>query len=251
MFCTKCGTNLNEDAKFYKECGAKTEDENAAPLEAAPAVEEPKKEIELCDKCGAKLAEGSDFCGGCGAVEEAPEDTSDSKALPPGSSEFAGTPLGYIGDDGQWYVTVPYNYSYEDIVELGCIAFFTVTPDRRYVPVCIEDKSVCPGSVVAYPLPPPVPENKLKRSFKVIMPELTPEEDHDGWEVYTGEDEKTMTIAAPVGVKPGEEFWVEIEKEGCCARCCSDENAAKCGWACGICLFGSLVVAKWTLWIIR
>ena len=61
MFCTKCGTNLNEDAKFYKECGAKTEDENAAPLEAAPAVEEPKKEIELCDKCGAKLAEGSDF----------------------------------------------------------------------------------------------------------------------------------------------------------------------------------------------
>ena len=147
MFCTECGTKLNEDAKFCTECGAKTKAAQAA---------EPKMEIELCEICGAKLNEGAEFCTNCGTKTgesgEAPKDANDSKPLPPGSAPYADTPLGWVGEDGQWHVPIPHNIDQE----AGDIAFFTITPDRRYAAVSVQDPDIGPGDVVVLPLPPQI-----------------------------------------------------------------------------------------------
>ena len=61
MFCEKCGTQLNEGAKFCGSCGA-VQDTGA---EAASAV------TAFCAKCGAQLEEGMRFCVQCGADQAA------------------------------------------------------------------------------------------------------------------------------------------------------------------------------------
>ncbi len=48
--CRECGANINANAKFCPECGAR-----------ADGVE-----MVVCPKCGAKVAEGSKFCPECG-----------------------------------------------------------------------------------------------------------------------------------------------------------------------------------------
>jgi len=208
MFCTECGTNLNEDAKFCTGCGAKTKAAEAA---------EPKIEIELCENCGAKLNEGAEFCTSCGTKKgesgDAPKDTNDSKPLPPGSAPYADTPLGYVGEDGQWYVTIPHNMPPHS--EEGDFAFWTITPDRRYVPVHVQNPDVGPGDVVVFPLPPEVDETKLKfPPFKCLMPELDEEEIENGWDVFAPDGKTRVRLYPPVGVKMGEEFWVEVQKDG-------------------------------------
>ena len=121
MFCTECGTNLNEDAKFCTGCGAKTKAAQGA---------EPKLEIELCENCGAKLNEGAEFCTSCGTKKgesgEAPKDANDSKPLPPGSAPYADAPLGYVGEDGQWWhVIIPHNMPKYEEGDFA-FAFFTI-----------------------------------------------------------------------------------------------------------------------------
>lgn len=222
MFCTECGTNLNEDAKFCTGCGAKTKAAQAA---------EPKLEIELCENCGAKLNEGAEFCTSCGTKKgesgEAPKDANDSKPLPPGSAPYADAPLGYIGEDGQWHVTIPHNMPKD---EEGDFAFFTITPDRRYASVAIvQDPDVGPGDVVVLPLPPQIDETKLKfPPFKCLMPELDEEEIENGWDVFAPDGKTRVRLYPPVGVKMGEEFWVEVEKDGGCCDLSQEQQGCLC-----------------------
>lgn len=222
MFCTECGTNLNEDAKFCTGCGAKTKAAQAA---------EPKLEIELCENCGAKLNDGAEFCTSCGTKKgesgEAPKDANDSKPLPPGSAPYADAPLGYVGEDGQWHVTIPHNMPKD---EEGDFAFFTITPDRRYAAVSVvQDPDVGPGDVIVLPLPPPIDETKLKfPPFKCLMPELDEEEIENGWDVFAPDGKTRVRLYPPVGVKMGEEFWVEVEKDGGCCDLSQEQQGCLC-----------------------
>ena len=53
--CKNCGCELQEGAKFCKECGAEV------------IVEEVNGEFQFCPKCGYKMAKGLKFCPECGS----------------------------------------------------------------------------------------------------------------------------------------------------------------------------------------
>lgn len=51
MKCHQCGADLQDNALFCRECGARQE----------------KREIRFCRECGAKITSGAKFCDNCGA----------------------------------------------------------------------------------------------------------------------------------------------------------------------------------------
>ena len=59
MKCQFCGTELEDNALFCHECGAKT---GTAPEEEAP------KQPRTCSSCGAELSPDAKFCSQCGAL---------------------------------------------------------------------------------------------------------------------------------------------------------------------------------------
>lgn len=67
MFCTKCGKELDDDALFCDNCGAKVEDIEEA---VEPKIKQPKAYKEqnrnVCPVCGANLEDDCDFCTECG-----------------------------------------------------------------------------------------------------------------------------------------------------------------------------------------
>jgi len=54
MFCSKCGTELTEGAKFCSSCG-----QHVGVTDAAPSTS-------FCPQCGSTLDSGQTFCGKCG-----------------------------------------------------------------------------------------------------------------------------------------------------------------------------------------
>ena len=91
-----------------------------------------------------------------------------SSRYPPGL--FGNTPLGYV-KDGKWHVTVPSNFPHGGFKNWSRCAFFTVTPDRRYVPAVCKDPNVGPGDtfVIDYPK---VPKEGTVKVVRVVMPVL-------------------------------------------------------------------------------
>ena len=83
MFCKKCGSQLPENAKFCKNCGAvmqaapqqaevkQAEVKQAVPAQEAPKQEAPQPPVKMCAKCGSQLPENAKFCKNCGAVMQA------------------------------------------------------------------------------------------------------------------------------------------------------------------------------------
>lgn len=59
MICKECGTELSRDAKFCRNCGAKIEYRDVAPVSAA-----------VCWNCHSPLNGNEKFCGVCGANVE-------------------------------------------------------------------------------------------------------------------------------------------------------------------------------------
>ena len=72
MQCPKCGTQLQDDALFCKECGTRIE--TILSQETKDLPEEPSP---VCPKCGVQLQEGALFCKECGSKVEtsAPQET--------------------------------------------------------------------------------------------------------------------------------------------------------------------------------
>lgn len=92
MFCTQCGTNLSDQARFCTGCGAQTATAAApappvyatpaapevvratpVPARGAPIREAPEEAARMatagnCNWCGAPFAAGASSCGSCGAV---------------------------------------------------------------------------------------------------------------------------------------------------------------------------------------
>ena len=65
MFCGKCGTKNEKNAKFCEKCGSKLE-----PVEEKPKQEEKKEKKEtsiFCEKCGTKNKTNAKFCEKCGS----------------------------------------------------------------------------------------------------------------------------------------------------------------------------------------
>ena len=78
--CPYCGSELNDDAKFCGECGAKKPEPKAADTWDCPACGNKGITGKFCGECGASMVvgivcptcgkvnpEGQKFCGDCGA----------------------------------------------------------------------------------------------------------------------------------------------------------------------------------------
>lgn len=256
MFCTECGSALKATQPFCTGCGTKRVEQVAHP-----PPPEPKKAVESCSGCGAEFVEGNAFCIGCGTkrgelvqrpqdiIVEAPSPAPPRvpvpiyQGLPPGSGLFADAPLGYV-KDGNWHVPIPHNFPKNGLDGWSKCAFMTVTPDRRYVPVVVKDSNVGPGDIAVLPYPQPPADHLVKCVFKVIMPCLFGDALAEGWWIQTPLG-NTMRLFPPVGVKPGEEFWVEELKRMYCG-CTEDQCATVSSVAFAVCWLGlcALKVAK-------
>lgn len=70
-FCTNCGKQLNDDAKFCDTCGAPVSGTQTPPAIHAPEKKESRKQvfegdIHKCPNCGTVLTSGIIKCPGCG-----------------------------------------------------------------------------------------------------------------------------------------------------------------------------------------
>ena len=81
MFCTNCGTKIDDGCRFCVSCGQDIEQK---------VTDDRQKEEEhtitetLCSKCGMKLSDGVKFCIKCGAaveIEASPQPV-DPKPIP-------------------------------------------------------------------------------------------------------------------------------------------------------------------------
>lgn len=83
MFCSECGENLPDNARFCLQCGRPMSEDTTTPMSetAKPSV--------FCTKCGEKLNVSAKFCLKCGAkvvvAELSSQGTSTTSKCPHGS----------------------------------------------------------------------------------------------------------------------------------------------------------------------
>lgn len=172
---------------------------------------------------------------------------------------FGNTPLG-VEKDGKWHVTVPSNFPQGGFKGWSNCAFMTVTPDRRYAPAVCKDPNVGPGDTFVIDLPK-VPAEHTVQVIRVVMPQLLDYEtlqqyemstaeasakaggccgggvDERGWFINTHKPE-AMRLFPPVGVKPGEEFFVEVPRS---RVCCMYESQVPAWIFCLWCLAKNII----------
>jgi len=68
MYCSNCGTKLDEGARFCGECGSPVIVQEAVEQEIVEATEALDNPIKTCRKCSFEIEDGARFCGECGTT---------------------------------------------------------------------------------------------------------------------------------------------------------------------------------------